>query len=47
MYVRHDAEVIVGDYHYADSLNKEVLHQLKYASDIGQTHVKASLHTGS
>ena len=46
MYVRHDAEVIVGDYHYADSLNKEVLHQLKYASDIGQTHVKASLHTG-
>ena len=46
MKVKHNAEIIVGDYQFSDSLNKEVLHQLKFARDIGHTNVKASLHTG-
>ena len=46
MKVKHCAEIIVGDYQFADSLNKEVLYQLKYATDIGHTNVKASMHTG-
>ena len=45
MKVKHSAKIIVGDYQFADSLNKEVLHQLKYATDIGHTNVKASMHT--
>ena len=46
MKVRHDAEIIVGDYQFADSLNKEVLHQLKYTIDHGHTNVKSSVFTG-
>ena len=46
MNVACNAKVIVGDYKYADSLNKEVLHQLKYSDDYGHTNVKASLFTG-
>ena len=46
MKVRHDAEIIVGDYQFSESLNQEVLHQLKFATDYGHTNVKASLHTG-
>ena len=45
MQIRHDAEIIVGDYQFSDSLNKEVLHQLKSATNIGHTNVKVSLHT--
>ena len=46
MNVIHNTKVIVGDYQFADSLNKEVLHQLKYATNMGQTNVKASMFTG-
>jgi len=46
MKVKHDANVIIGQYQFADSLNEEVLHQLKYATDIGHTNVRASIHTG-
>jgi len=44
MKVKHNVEIIVGDYQFADSLNKEVLHQLQFAEDIGHTNVKA-FHT--
>jgi len=44
MKVRHCAEIIIGDYQFAESLNQEVLHQLKFARDIGHTNVKA-FHT--
>ena len=44
MKVKHNAEIIVGDYQFAESLNQEVLHQLKFAKDIGYTNVKA-FHT--
>ena len=46
MKIKHNAEIIVGDYEFAESLNKEVLHQLKYATDHGHTNVKGSMHTG-
>jgi len=45
MKVRHSAEIIIGDYQFAESLNEEVLHQLQFAENIGHTNVKASLHT--
>ena len=45
MKVKHNAEILVGDYQFAESLNQEVLHQLKFARDIGHTNVKA-FHTG-
>ena len=45
MKVKHYAEIIVGDYQFAESLNKEVLHQLEYATNMGHTNVKASIHT--
>ena len=41
MKVKHNAEIIVGDYQFVESLNQEVLHQLKFARDIGRTNVKA------
>ena len=44
MKVKHNAEILVGDYQFAESLNQEVLHQLKFARDIGHTNVKA-FHT--
>ena len=44
MKVKHNAEILVGDYQFAESLNQEVLHQLKFAKDIGHTNVKA-FHT--
>ena len=44
MKVKHYAEIIVGDYQFAESLNQEVLHQLQSAKDIGHTNVKA-FHT--
>ena len=34
MKVKHNAEILVGDYQFAESLNQEVLHQLKFAKDI-------------
>jgi len=46
MKIRHNAKIIIGDYQFAESLKQEVLHQLKYATDIGHTNVKASMHTG-
>ena len=46
MKVRHDVEVVIGEYQFADSLNKEVLHNLQFCKDTGHTNVKASLHTG-
>ena len=45
MKVKHYAKIIVGDYQFAESLNQEVLYQLKFADDIGHTNVKASVHT--
>ena len=45
MKVKHNAEIIVRDYQFAESLNKEVLHQLQFAENVGHTNVKASLHT--
>ena len=45
MKVRHSANILIGDYQYAESLNEEVLHQLKFAANIGHTNVKASIHT--
>ena len=44
MKVKHNAEILLGDYQFAESLNQEVLHQLKFAKDIGHTNVKA-FHT--
>ena len=44
MKVKHNAEILVGDYQFAESLNQEVLHQLKFAKDVGHTNVKA-FHT--
>ena len=45
--VKHNAPIIVGDYQFADSLNKEVLSQLKVCNPIpqGDSNVKASVHT--
>ena len=45
MKVKHRSKIIVGDYQFADSLNEEVLHRLKFAKNIGHSNVKASLHT--
>ena len=47
MKVKHNAEILLGDlgdYRFVESLNQEVLHQLKFAKDIGHTNVKA-FHT--
>ena len=48
MKVKHYAEILVGDYQFADSLRKEVLSLLKVCNPISQdrSNVKASLHTG-
>tara|TARA_A100001201_G_scaffold112814_1_gene96649 strand:- start:3 stop:518 length:516 start_codon:yes stop_codon:yes gene_type:complete len=43
--VNHKASILVGDYQFSDSLNREVIEQLKYAKDIGTTNVRASKHT--
>ncbi|ADO97469.1 2OG-Fe(II) oxygenase [Synechococcus phage S-SM2] len=40
MKIKHNAEIFVGDYQFAESLNQEVLYQLKFAKDIGHTNVK-------
>ena len=45
MKVKHRANIILGDYQFAESLNEEVLYQLQFAENIGHTNVKASLHT--
>tara|TARA_R100000152_G_C6654057_1_gene94864 strand:+ start:51 stop:578 length:528 start_codon:yes stop_codon:yes gene_type:complete len=45
MKVNHDAEVVIGEYQFADSLKEEILYHLKFAKTIGHTNVKASLHT--
>ena len=45
MKIKHNAEIIIGEYQFAESFNKEVLHQLQFAENIGHTNVKASLHT--
>ena len=42
--VKHNAEIFVGDYQFAESLNQEILHQLQFAEDVGHTNVKA-FHT--
>ena len=44
MKVKHNAKILVGDYQFAESLNQEVLRELKFAKDIGHTNVKA-FHT--
>jgi hypothetical protein len=44
MKVRHCAEIVIGDYQFAESFNKEVLYQLQFAKNIGHTNVKA-FHT--
>ena len=45
--VRHEARVLIGDYPFSDSLNKEVLSLLESGSyeNIGHTNVKGSIHT--
>jgi hypothetical protein len=47
MKVLHNAEVLVGDYQFADKVKEEVLSRLKDCNPISQdnTHVKATLHT--
>ena len=47
MKVVHNAEVIVGDYPFADQIKSEVLSLLKVCNPIPQNHsnVKASVHT--
>ena len=45
MKVKHNTEIIIGEYQFAESLNKEVLHQLQFAQTIGHTNVKVSKHT--
>ena len=45
--VRHNAQVIIGDYQFADRVKEEVLSRLKYCNPIPQdnSNVKASIHT--
>ena len=45
MKVIHNAEILIDDYQFSDSVKKEVLSLLKTAENVGQTNVKASLHT--
>ena len=47
MKVPHNAEVIVGDYQFADQIKSEVLSLLKVCNPIPQndSNVKASIHT--
>ena len=45
MKVNHDADLVTGEYQFADSLKDEILYHLKFAKTIGHTNVKASLHT--
>ena len=47
MKVKHYAEILVGDYQFANSLREEVLSLLKGCDPIPQDHsnVKASIHT--
>ena len=47
MKVPHNAEVIVGDYQFADQIKSEVLSLLKVCNSIpkSNSNVKASLHT--
>ena len=47
MKVTHNAEVLVGDYQFADRVKEEVLSRLKDCNPIpqGNSNVKASLHT--
>ena len=47
MKVTHNAEVLVGDYQFADRVKEEVLFRLKDCNPIpqGNSNVKASLHT--
>ena len=47
MEVKHNAEVLVGDYPFADKVKSEVLSLLKTCNPIpqGNSNVKASLHT--
>ena len=44
MKVLHNAEVLVGDYQFADQIKSEVLSLLRTANNIGHTNVKA-FHT--
>tara|TARA_B100000287_G_scaffold43217_1_gene38994 strand:- start:68 stop:613 length:546 start_codon:yes stop_codon:yes gene_type:complete len=45
--VRHNAQVIIGDYQFADKVKEQVLSRLKYCNPIPQdkSNVKASIHT--
>ena len=45
--VKHNAEILVGDYQFSDSLRKEVLSLLKVCKTVPQetSNVKASIHT--
>ena len=47
MKVKHNAEIFVGDYQFADKVKEQVLSCLKVCNAIPQNHsnVKASLHT--
>ena len=47
MKVNHDAEVVTGEYQFADKVKSEVLSLLKVCSPIPQdnSNVKASIHT--
>ena len=45
--VRHNADVLVGDYMFSDNVKEQVLSHLKYCNPIPQdnSNVKASIHT--
>ena len=47
MILKHNAEILIGDYSNSDQLNEEVLRCLKGARGINtaNSNVKASLHT--
>lgn len=44
MKLKDNTEIVIGNYPFADSLNKEILYQFQFAEDIGHTNVKA-FHT--
>ena len=47
MKVKHDAEVVIGEYQFADRVKEQVFSLLKVCNPIPQnnSNVKASLHT--
>ena len=47
MKVKHDEEVVIGEYQFADRVKEEVFSRLKFSNPItkNSSNVKASIHT--